>query len=125
RSGEPASSRTARRALTRSRSLAEPTAPATRTAARRSSPPSAAPINCTSFFRVASAIPAPFGEIRNPKLEIRNKSQTRRRKYETDALVFRAFFFGIRICFGFRISVFGFSAMPSPQFVAQAGGGLV
>ena len=50
------------------------------------------------------------GKIRNPNIEIRNKFQKResRKMGRVSRLRFSAFPF-LRICFGFRISIFGFS----------------
>src|SRR4051812_14292660 len=49
----------------------------------------------------------PSEEIRNPNIEIRNESEYRNENQPRKAL--RCFFLGIRICFGFRYSDFGFS----------------
>ena len=57
-------------------------------------------------------------KIRNPNLEIRSKIERQNPNKETSRSVFC--FFGFRICFGFRISDFGFLAIcvlgPSPNF---------
>src|SRR5262249_25625865 len=56
-------------------------------------------------------------EYRDPKSEIRNKSEYRKRKSRNRNLrvPFRDFLFGIGICFGFRISIFGFPISTSPS----------
>src|SRR5262249_22892677 len=63
-----------------------------------------------------SEIRNPKSEIRNPKSEIRNPKSEIRNKFESpkeenrkrDVFPFWIFFFGFWICFGFRISNFGF-----------------
>jgi hypothetical protein len=55
-------------------------------------------------------------EIRNPKREIRNKSECSRRKFETGTRLDHSNF-GLRACFGFRASDFEFA--PAQAFPRQ------
>src|SRR5262245_3474180 len=68
-------------------------------------------------------------EIRNPKHEIRNKSQIRMKTTNNEAgqapcrpapLPFSLFGFGI--CFGFRASGFGFLSAPAPALLGEEEG---
>src|SRR5688572_29639437 len=49
-------------------------------------------------------------KIRNPKLEIRNKHEAQKKKTRTRSPE-NFLHFGFRICFGFRVSNFGFAAL--------------
>ena len=69
-------------------------------------------------YRAPTRRGTPGWEIRNPNVEIRNKFETRmtetnlHRTTLPSGVAFQPF--GIRICFGFRISSFEFSATSRP-----------